>query len=512
MCHQPNGQGAPPAFPPLAGSDWLLADRARAIKVLCEGLDGPITVNGRRYNNAMPAQVLDDAQVAEVMTYITNTWGNQAAAFTPDEVAAVRTTTRFKTFADLQKAAAYSPLPKPPAGWSLREVAQTPVFATRLAGGAGGAVYVLGERGTIHRLENDVLAPWVNPGDYADLTRGALSALGLTLGPDQRLWLVTNQKTTDREPHDLNEVTLWRSGPLATGEDAALNPPKFTRWFHTTYPYGIGPFNHGVSHLAFGPDGRLYVASGSRTDSGEPGQNPRAFTGGETDITACLWRLDPKAENPAIEVIARGLRNPYGFAWDDHGRLFTMSNGPDADAPEEMDIIEGTGHHHGFPYQFSNWPLTPKPYPHTPDPPAGLDPARFVRPVLNVGPDAGGGAPGGLATFDPHSCPTGVVWCDDTFPDPMRRSFIVGRYGNLLATPVDVGFDLLSVRPEKRDNGTWIAHVTRLLAPLGRPVDVLHAGNGKLLILEYTRPTNFKDGTPWLPGRILELAPTTAAH
>ncbi len=51
--HQPTGQGVPPVYLPLAGSDWLKADRARAAKVLCEGLSGPITVNGQSFVNTM---------------------------------------------------------------------------------------------------------------------------------------------------------------------------------------------------------------------------------------------------------------------------------------------------------------------------------------------------------------------------------------------------------------------------------------------------------------------------
>lgn len=119
-------------------------------------------------------------------------------------------------------------------------------------------------------------------------------------------------------------------------------------WFSATYPQGGGPYNHGVSHMAFGPDGLLYVNSGARTDGGESGQPPKYYPGGETDLTACLWRLDPKAAEPKIEVIARGLRNAFGFAWDDQGRLFSVSNGPDANEPEEMDFIEA-GKHYGFP-------------------------------------------------------------------------------------------------------------------------------------------------------------------
>ena len=60
LCHQAAGQGAPPVYPPLAKSDWLAQNRQRTIKVLCEGLSGPIQVAGQAYNNMMPAQILDE--------------------------------------------------------------------------------------------------------------------------------------------------------------------------------------------------------------------------------------------------------------------------------------------------------------------------------------------------------------------------------------------------------------------------------------------------------------------
>ncbi len=95
-CHQPDGKGLPPAFPPLAGSDYLLADRGRAIRIILKGMTGPVAVSGKPYDSAMPPQeaVLTDAQIADVLTYIFNTWGNQGDTFTPDQVKAVRNETR----------------------------------------------------------------------------------------------------------------------------------------------------------------------------------------------------------------------------------------------------------------------------------------------------------------------------------------------------------------------------------------------------------------------------------
>ena len=82
----------PNAFPPLAKSDYLMADRARAIRTVLSGQQGKITVNGVEYNGVMPAQNLTDDEVANVITYVMNSWGNQADMVTSTEVAKVRAT------------------------------------------------------------------------------------------------------------------------------------------------------------------------------------------------------------------------------------------------------------------------------------------------------------------------------------------------------------------------------------------------------------------------------------
>ena len=89
-CHQANGQGIPGAFPPLAGSDYLLSNPKRAIAILLNGLSGKITVNGKEFNGVMPAVQLSDESIANVLTYVLNTWGNDGGEITPDEVAAKR--------------------------------------------------------------------------------------------------------------------------------------------------------------------------------------------------------------------------------------------------------------------------------------------------------------------------------------------------------------------------------------------------------------------------------------
>jgi nitrite reductase (NO-forming) len=95
-CHQPDGKGLPNVFPPLAGSDFLQADHERAIRIVLKGLSGPVVVNGKAINSAMPPQeaVLTDAQIADVLTYVLNSFGNQGDAVTADHVKAIRNETR----------------------------------------------------------------------------------------------------------------------------------------------------------------------------------------------------------------------------------------------------------------------------------------------------------------------------------------------------------------------------------------------------------------------------------
>jgi nitrite reductase (NO-forming) len=89
-CHMQNGEGLPNVFPPLAGSDFLKADKDRAVKIVLKGLSGPVTVNGKTYNNLMPPQEFTDDQVADVLTYVMNTWGNDFGAVSSADVKRVR--------------------------------------------------------------------------------------------------------------------------------------------------------------------------------------------------------------------------------------------------------------------------------------------------------------------------------------------------------------------------------------------------------------------------------------
>lgn len=90
-CHLPDGKGVPKIFPPLANSDYLKNKRSESIKAIKYGLSGEITVNGVKYNTPMAALGLTNKEVADVMNYITNSWGNKNdKIITEDEVSKIQ--------------------------------------------------------------------------------------------------------------------------------------------------------------------------------------------------------------------------------------------------------------------------------------------------------------------------------------------------------------------------------------------------------------------------------------
>jgi len=96
-CHQPSGVGVPLAFPPLAKSDFLNADKVRAIKTVTGGLQGEVTVNGQHFNGVMPSWSLSDEDISNVLTYVYNSWGNSGSEVTPAEVKQNRVVPRTST-------------------------------------------------------------------------------------------------------------------------------------------------------------------------------------------------------------------------------------------------------------------------------------------------------------------------------------------------------------------------------------------------------------------------------
>lgn len=89
-CHQADGKGLPKMYPPLAHSDYLVADIPRAIAGVANGLNGEITVNGEKYNLVMPKAALTDVEIADAFTYVLHTFTDKGRIVLAAEVAAVR--------------------------------------------------------------------------------------------------------------------------------------------------------------------------------------------------------------------------------------------------------------------------------------------------------------------------------------------------------------------------------------------------------------------------------------
>jgi mono/diheme cytochrome c family protein len=103
-CHQPDGLGLPGQYPPLAGSEWVLAPGpARMIRIVLDAVQGPIPVKGATFDNVMTPwrDTLNDEQIAAVITFVRTQkeWGNTASPVTPEEVAAIRAKTKARSAA-----------------------------------------------------------------------------------------------------------------------------------------------------------------------------------------------------------------------------------------------------------------------------------------------------------------------------------------------------------------------------------------------------------------------------
>ena len=89
-CHMELGEGIEDVYPPLAKSDYLMADKKRSIHQILKGVTGEIKVNGKVYNGEMVSIELSDQEVSDVLNYVRNSFGNKGDAVTPEQVKGVR--------------------------------------------------------------------------------------------------------------------------------------------------------------------------------------------------------------------------------------------------------------------------------------------------------------------------------------------------------------------------------------------------------------------------------------
>lgn len=164
-CHQPHGGGVPGAFPPLAESEWVRGDPAKLIRIVLQGVYGPIEVCGQSWNLAMPGQalnpLLDDQKIAAILSYVRNAWGNEGAVIDAQQVAAVRGQTQGRmlpwTVAELSGigktaiAPETEPIQPQASGEIILTAGRARIFGQKLA----------------YRPSLNVLAPWTVADDSA---------------------------------------------------------------------------------------------------------------------------------------------------------------------------------------------------------------------------------------------------------------------------------------------------------------------------------------------------------
>ncbi|MBB6431069.1 PQQ-dependent sugar dehydrogenase [Algisphaera agarilytica] len=396
---------------------------------------------------------------------------------------------------------ALPPMPEAPEGVEVRSIFVPQDQGIRVTGDPTGRwLYVLGLKGAVERYDTDTdrVELFADPKVYlADLDE-EVSVMGLCFDEQQRMYLVVNTRDEDVDPI-MHHVAIYRSAPI---EHGGVLGPELTPWVEVSYPWGGHQFNHGVAHIRQGPDGMIYVGSGSRTDADEDFDEPNIADGGEVELTSCIWRIDPASDEPQVEVHAQGLRNAFGFDWDAQGTLWASENGPNKNPPGELNVIEA-GKHYGFPYRYSDWEENP--YEHVAEPPAGLS---FEPPVINRGPAGMGEGSESLATFDAHSSPAGVAYLGEAFGEKWRGALAVARFGNMIPGET-VGYDLLLVRPlpAEQAGGPREVQTTVLLEGLARPLGVYAAPTGRLYVLEHSRqaPGRQSWAAAGAAGRLLEL-------
>lgn len=89
-CHMEKGEGLEGVYPPLAKSDYMMADKKRSIVQILKGVNGPMKVNGVTYEGEMAALQLSDQEVSDVLNYVRNSFGNKGTIILPEEVKTLR--------------------------------------------------------------------------------------------------------------------------------------------------------------------------------------------------------------------------------------------------------------------------------------------------------------------------------------------------------------------------------------------------------------------------------------
>ena len=410
----------------------------------------------------------------------------------------------------------------------LRNVATAGGGAIRLARDpSGGDIYVLKPDTGLLRLALGRSASLSKIVATTEIITDAIPS-GMAFGPNGALFVVANRTIGQNRTQGIVRRGT-RTGDSFTWETLASTEP---------YPMSGTPFDHLFNGIVASGDGKwVFVNSGSRTDHGEVEANTGAFPDvREIPLTSAIFRLPADARDLQLPndeaalkqyLFADGTRNAYDLAFAPSGELFATDNGPDADFPDELNLLR-EGAHYGFPWRFGDQDnpqqfagynasadkrlsqdfTAVKSGTYRDDPSFPKPPSAFVDSIANAGPAAARyrGDDGAerdaaadrqpLHTFTPHRSPLGLVFVDsDRMPADLRGdsdtlSAFVLSWGAAGGTLSDTGQDLLHVAL-KRNGDTYTATTTQLAVEFNNPIDAVLIEN-RLYVLDFG-----KEGAIW---------------
>ncbi|BFP40532.1 hypothetical protein FGF1_13770 [Flavobacteriaceae bacterium GF1] len=465
VCHQLDGNGIKGVHPPVSNTPWVNGSKERLINIVLHGLEERIHVKGEIYDNVMPAiPTLTDEEISNVLSYVRNSFGNEAANITMEEVSVVRAGKSLNEPLDLSTVSPVTDYANRkrkervesrvgsaykekklrldqidvPEGFVIEVFAEGLENPRSLALGENGTVFV-GSR----RNETDFI--------YAirdvDSDGKADSVQKISNG------LEWNPMGVAMLGKDLYVAEIHRIVRFRNIEDYLDNPPVPELVFN--YP---PEKKHGDKYIRFGPDGKLYVPVGA----------PCNVCLEKNPIFSSITRITP--EGTDFEIVAHGVRNSRGYDWHPNtGKLWFSDNGRDLmgdDLPPcEINVMQREGDHYGFPFWHGN---------NIKDPDYGdkRPSTDFVH-----------------TTFDlvAHAAPVSLkFYTGEMFPKEYRNSILVSEHGSWNRTKKQ-GYRIMKLTERDGKVTSYEPFITGWLNESkndawGRPVDILQLPDGSLLL------------------------------
>jgi glucose/arabinose dehydrogenase len=319
-----------------------------------------------------------------------------------------------------------------PPGFKVSHVGKVPgeERVTSIIFGPDGRLYVSVMSGNVY-----VFDATGTPSIYAS---GFFLPIGLAFRPGTSdLYVASRSFPADAVPNE-GKVTIVRAD--GSKQDIVTGLPCC----YTTV-------EHQPNSIAFGPDGKVYLSIGARSDHGEDPNNREAI-GEVGPLEAGILRFNP--DGTGLERFAAGLRNPYDLAFDANGRLFATDNGADHGSPERLHHILQGGHY-GYPYY------------------AGCDKCPAAPPDLAITPP--------IATFIPHGAITGITaYTASAFPSNYYDDLFVMLWSAFPGAQKVVRVS------------TFPTAVSDFALGFASPIDVTQSPEGALLVADWATGHIFK--------------------